>query len=285
MDYDVLFMDPSRGDLKSLPTPNDITGSEEVLTDAYGRRLVRVWEHFVVKFGTGVVPIEAENMLFVKKSTTIPIPKVFAIYQSQGDEKRRTPYIVMEYVLGTSLLALWSGLSTDEKAAIATQLRTYFDQLRQLQHPGYFGNIAGGPPLDDVFNAPLGSKEVNGPFATEDELLDCVFRVYLAEAGERMAPKVEYYRRVLPSILRGSGAPVFTHDDFQRKNIIVRPDGKAVMVDWEFAGWYPSYWEYCTALVAFGNWIDDWHKYIAMALDEYPTHGAWMSMMRTEMWC
>lgn len=39
-------------------------------------------------------------------------------------------------------------------------------------------------------------------------------------------------------------APVFTHGDLNPFNVFVR-DGLVVgILDWEFAGWYPAYWEY-----------------------------------------
>ncbi|KAI6783581.1 uncharacterized protein J7T54_005610 [Emericellopsis cladophorae] len=100
-------------------------------------------------------------------------------------------------------------------------LRTYFHQLRQLQHPGYFGSIAGGPPLDDMFSVTQGAHEVKISFATEDELTECIIRIRVTETGERMAHKTRYQQHILPTVLRGDSSPVFTHNDFQRKNVMV----------------------------------------------------------------
>ncbi|KAK4168193.1 phosphotransferase enzyme family [Cladorrhinum sp. PSN259] len=282
--YNILFKDTSYGNL--IPTPHDMHSSGETIKDTPSRSLVRIWKNFIVKFGPDVRPIEGENILYVQKHAGVPVPKVYAIYQ-QRREQHRYPitYIVMEYIEGDSLLSLWPGLDDIEKTRIATQLRSHFDQLRQLQHPGYFGNINGGPPLDDMFDAPQSRQEVTGSFLTEDELIDCFVRIYLAECGERVTNKAEYLRRVLPSILRGSGAPVFTHAEFQRKNIMVRLDGSVVLVDWEFGGWYPSYWEYSMAFWGLGHWSDDWHKYLSIALKEYPNQAAWFRMLMIEMWC
>lgn len=41
--------------------------------------------------------------------------------------------------------------------------------------------------------------------------------------------------------------PVFTHGDLSSLNILVRSDEVVGIIDWETAGWYPSYWEYTTA--------------------------------------
>ncbi|WPG99016.1 Hypothetical protein R9X50_00181800 [Acrodontium crateriforme] len=42
-------------------------------------------------------------------------------------------------------------------------------------------------------------------------------------------------------------SPVFTHGDLSSLNILARGDDIVGIIDWETAGWYPSYWEYTTA--------------------------------------
>ncbi|KAK7413102.1 hypothetical protein QQX98_008050 [Neonectria punicea] len=281
--YDVLFIDRSQNYPIPLPTPNDIDGSEILPSKPGGARLVRIQQRFVMKFGVDVQPVEAYNMLYVAKSTTVPVPKVYAIYQRQEKQSIIT-YIAMQYVQGTTLSNLWGSLDQARKTSIAKTLRAYFDQLRQLKHPGFFGNINGGPPLDDIFSATRGTNEIKTSFATEDELIDWIIRIYSLETGERMAHKARYYQYVLPTVLRGDGTPIFTHNDLQRKNIIIQDNGVLVIIDWEFASWYPTYWEYSTATFANGCWNDDWHDYLRIVLDEYPNQSLWLSSMKLEMW-
>lgn len=283
MPYDVLFEDRSHNYPNPLPTPNDLDGSEVLLNQSTGSRIVRIQQRFVIKFGINIHPIEAHNMIYVAKFTTVPVPKVYAIYQRR-EEQSVVTYIVMQYVAGVTLMNLWGSLDQTRKTAMARTLRTYFDQLRQLNHPGYFGNITGGPPLDDLFLATEGAVEVKSSFTTEDELIDCIVRIYSLETGERMTHKTRYYQHVLQTVLRGDGSPLFTHNDFQRKNVMVQPDGTLVVIDWEFASWYPTYWEYSTATYANGGWNDDWHEYVRMILDEYPNQSLWLSIMKLEMW-
>ena len=45
--------------------------------------------------------------------------------------------------------------------------------------------------------------------------------------------------------------PVFTHGDLNPFNILVREGNVVGIIDWEFSGWYPHYWEYTSAW--FGN--------------------------------
>ncbi|KAK6079541.1 phosphotransferase enzyme family protein [Seiridium cupressi] len=265
--FNVLSVDQSQNYANPpLPTPNDIDGSKVLLHESMGSRIVRIHERFVIKFGIEVSPIEAHNMLYEQNVVT---------------------YIVMQYVPGTTLLDLWGTLDQARKTAIAKTLRTYFDQLRQLrqlQHPGYFGDITGGPPLDDIFSVAQGVHEVKKSVETEEELINHIIRIYSLETGERTAHKTRYYQHVLPNVLRSNGSPTFTHNDFQRKNVMVQPDGTLVIIDWEFSSWYPAYWEYSSATFANGGWYDDWHDYVRIALDEYPNHALWLSNMKIEMW-
>lgn len=42
-------------------------------------------------------------------------------------------------------------------------------------------------------------------------------------------------------------APVLTHGDLSSLNILASGNKVVGIIDWETAGWYPSYWEYTTA--------------------------------------
>ena len=41
---------------------------------------------------------------------------------------------------------------------------------------------------------------------------------------------------------------VFTHADLHFSNIMVSDGHISGIIDWETAGWYPDYWEYCRAM-------------------------------------
>ena len=219
-------------------------------------------------------------MLFMGEFPSIPVPKVYAIY---SDNSTRVNYIVMENVKGQSLMSCWSILTTLEKTAIADRLRDVFKHLRDIPSPGYFGSLENRALQDSIFWTAddATSTVINGPFETEAQLNEAMVHKYLYN---NMSPqKAEFYRRVLPQVLRNHN-PIFTHADFQRKNVMIRTDGTLVIIDWETAGWYPGYWEYTLAMFTCGRWDDDWHIWVAKILDEYPNEYAWMDMLRRELW-
>ncbi|KAK3936406.1 phosphotransferase enzyme family protein [Diplogelasinospora grovesii] len=194
----------------------------------------------------------AKTMLFVKECANIPVPTVYCLFSKKEEHDHQVNYIIMETVQGQTLLSLWSTLTTGHKTAISRQLRGSFDELRKIPSPGCYGSLA---------------------FALK----------YQYNCAPEIHQKAEYYRRVLPVVLRGDPTS-FSHADFQRKNLILRPDGTVVMVDWEAAGWYPPYWESAMAMFACGRWEDDWHAWVAQILDEHPNECAWMVMIRNELW-
>ncbi|CAG9947158.1 unnamed protein product [Clonostachys rosea f. rosea IK726] len=268
-----------------LPTTEAIASSEDVLKEYPGRRIVRIGE-FVIKYGTYVSLNEGHTMRFIKEHSTIPVPEVYAIYSNPKENSHRpTNYIIMEHMPGESLQSCWSTLDDEAKNKIADQLRTYFVQLRNIPHQGYFG-VVGNRPFEDGMFRPFDVTEINdtgsndtgsndtdqkpssGPFDSEKEMIEAILsRYHLAYPKFK---KCGFYTRHLPEIV-GDGPPIFSHADFQRKNVIIRKDGAAVLIDWEAAGWYPAFWEYAVAHFAC-DWRDNWYIWISRVLDEFPNH-------------
>lgn len=88
-----------------------------------------------------------------------------------------------------------------------------------------------------------------------------------------------YITRMFHGAFTGYGPSVFTHGDLDWGNIQVRPDGTIAILDWEYAGWYPRYWEASiNALVisiALGR-----SRWIPYYLDEYPAVVGWLTLYR-----
>ncbi|KAL4736832.1 kinase-like domain-containing protein [Aspergillus similis] len=238
-----------------------------------GRRIVRFGHYFVAKFGNGVNLLEGESLLFIQENTNIPVLQVYALYTT---ETRRN-YIVMEQVHGETLQSLWPRLTSPEKDFIMTTMRAYFDKLRSLSPPEYYGSLV--------------NPAINGLFTSEDALNKAFTLKYVYNNWPCF--RAEFYRQCLPRIFHGH-QPTFTHGDFQRKNIIVqRADNEAgveapkgiriVLLDWEKSGWYPSYWEYCLAVCAL-RLDDDWCLWVEKALDPFVSEAAWLQTLCLELW-
>jgi thiamine kinase-like enzyme len=104
--------------------------------------------------------------------------------------------------------------------------------------------------------------------------------------------KADYYSRTFKDVFQ-SHVPVFSHADFQRKNVLLRDsstttktgsvadvtDRQIVIIDWEFAGWYPRYWEYARAMFACGRWDDDWNYWVDRTLEPFRNEYAWVEML------
>ena len=98
-----------------LPTDSEIENAPDISLEYGGRRVVGIGHHFVVKFGQGVDLAEGENMLFVRENTNICVPRVYALY---SDTKTGKSFIVMERIIGETLLAAWPHLTPIDKTHI-----------------------------------------------------------------------------------------------------------------------------------------------------------------------
>ncbi|KAK4243140.1 kinase-like domain-containing protein [Corynascus novoguineensis] len=269
-----------------LPSTEEIEAQDDISPKYHpGQHVARVGKHFVVKHGWLVHPSEGQNMLYVREKTCVPVPRVYAIYQQEDANGRNCTYIVMEYVGGRALKECWGALGVEDKEAIAFQLRGYFDQLRGLPSPDdRFGSLENGPLRDGLFMTDEEQPAINGPFDSETEIAEALV-LKLEQDGDDFKPeKAAFFRHVLPRVLQGDGKPTFTHGDLNTTNLMLRPDGTVVVLDWQTAGWYPRYWEYAIATFGCGWWVDDFHAWIPKFLDEYPNEYLWLATIRTFLW-
>ncbi|KAG6221212.1 hypothetical protein E4U34_002346 [Claviceps purpurea] len=268
-----------------IPAVQDIERDAVVLHERDGRRVVRFGNDFVIKYGLDVSLTEGENMLFVRQTQPLLAPEVFALFSVENAEGGQVNYIIMENVVGDRLDQVWDRLGTPEKCRIAGALRLQTEILRKIPAPGYFGCL-GRRPFEQYMlwtATEDGSDDgiFNGPFDTESKLTDALLQTYRVCSG--LDQRVGFYRLWLPLVLRENSI-AFTHGDLQRKNVILKPDGQPVLIDWEAAGWYPAYWEYVMSMFSWVEGKDDWHEYLARIMDEYPNEYVWFDMIRHELW-
>jgi hypothetical protein len=291
-----------------LPTQELIESPDEVFKSMAERHIVRVGEHYVAKYGPRTSELEAEaaNMLWLRRTRTVNVPTVYAVYQTPSKFDPTVPVlvIVMEFIAGDTLLKLWPSFTQSRKEQICQELRRQMDALRSLPPPGYFGGLGKVAMTSDIFWTAEKGPIMNGPFDTEDQLNNALIEKTLlvdTTMQNRGPQQAQFYRQMLPSVLRNHN-PVFTHADFQRKNIIIRSAAndvsdrsdshgnqddsvadRVVIIDWEKSGWYPDYWEYCAVSWAF-LFRDDWTDYFGSIITPWPVEHAWLYILQGELW-
>ncbi|KAA1468676.1 kinase-like protein [Dentipellis sp. KUC8613] len=209
--------------------------------------VVRILDNVIYKPGdAATLRSEAEAMRYISKHTSVPVPRVIAVWADNESEGG----LLMSRCPGEELRVVWRRLTEEQKHRIRTQLRGYLTQLRSLPQPhaGWIGSVSGGPCHDERL-----SYDPFGPFMDESDFHD--WRVSLldrmVEASDKIASRVGDLR----GSLRDDHAIVFTHGDLASNNIIVEVNGSRVedarvsgLIDWGQSGWRPEYWEYVKSL-------------------------------------
>lgn len=277
---------------EKLPTMEKIESAIEILSNTTGRTVVGIGVHFVVKYGVQVNLLEGETILFLEQTTTIPLPRIYALFQSPD---KSITYIIMERIRGPSLGSEWPKMDEKSKETVSSKLQMILEEMRQLESLGGFCSVNHQGLPDGLFWTDDPTNPFAGPFNTEPEFNKAVITKYVESGLSRY--KANYYSRTFKDILQNH-PPVFTHGDFQRKNILIRnsrlpgeeevplndTDIELVIIDWEFAGWYPSYWEYAKAIFACGRWDDDWNDWVDQILEPFRNENAWMGILLRELW-
>lgn len=117
-----------------------------------------------------------------------------------------------------------------------------------------------------------------GPFDSEKAFNNAIVDAYQAKAPKR------HIRNFLSGMLsQNNHQIVFTHGDLRVANIMVNNGSVRGIVDWEFSGWYPAYWEFSKALHVWG-WQHDWIDYLMMILEPYYAEYAVHSFLTETLW-
>ncbi|EEP82878.1 conserved hypothetical protein [Uncinocarpus reesii 1704] len=240
---------------------------------------IPISRHKIVKTGPFVHLTEAATMKFVSENTSIPVPKVYCSFV-----RKNRAYIVMERIRGDEIPRAWKKLSEESRQKMFDQLKTMVQELRALIPPPGTGvqSCVGGSLCDARIPRP---KARFGPFKTIQE-----FHVWLREdfqpsKKDKGTSSDQDWEDIEKMVAQQDGPwppPVFTHCDLNPFNILVR-EGKVVgIIDWEFAGWYPHYWEYTSAW--FGNITKaGWQRELDKFIDPTPNEFK-MEVTRHKYW-
>lgn len=198
------------------------------------RKIIRIAKDRLLKYGPqGNIKLEAENMRYVAESTTIPLPRVHEIQTHDSGVMS----ILMDYIEGQTLQDAWSGMTSSQKISVAQELHEYILQLRALK------------------------PEQDGQLTSEDICVQhsARFDEYLFS---RTAISTSGFGWDFVSSKWSEGV-VFAHGDLAPRNILVDDLGHVTAIlDWEFAGWHPEWWDTVRAYT-FCDDVPGWTAYLS----------------------
>lgn len=171
----------------------------------------------------------------------------------------------MEHIDGEMIGKGWYFRTEESKTKILEQLRDYIHEMRRIPSPGGVSNVDGGSLFDPRLSVPTWRF---GPFASVH-----LFHEFLHH-GLKPDPKLP--QEVNHLITHHTGqwpSPTFTHGDLSSLNILAKGDKVVGIIDWETAGWFPSYWEYTTACQVNPQNLF-WREEIEKFLDPFPSEQA-----------
>jgi aminoglycoside phosphotransferase len=234
----------SLGMLPYMPDPADLAFS----TKDFGRKIRRLDDHTVVKYGPDIKLREAEAMIYVSKKTTVQCPKVIGAYILDG-----WGYIIMTYERGALLSNFWPQASEADRKKVIDQLHRYLNDMRSIEQD-YIGGFGRTHCSAGEFMWDFDPNHKYGPYKDEDEFNAGIIRALYRKSASsaRVEAESEVYQKTyqkekqLVNSHRGHKI-VFTHGDLCAVNILIKPDNTVVILDWESAGFYPEYWEWYKA--------------------------------------
>lgn len=151
-------------------------------------------------------------------------------------------FIIMDRVEGYTLEDAWPRLSWYSSIRLAWQLRRVIWRMRSVQST-IAGSLASGRCrsfwLDDRFGLPVSAcaKDIYDFLAFWLNFLSIRHEM---RKGSHHTSSIEK----LPSTQTGS--LVFTHHDLAPRNLMIDPRSELWLLDWDFAGFYPEYFEYAS---------------------------------------
>ncbi|CAG7935128.1 unnamed protein product [Penicillium nalgiovense] len=186
----------------------------------YGKRVIKISDHQVVKRGIGVTKEEFANQRIAYElvdSHIARIPRVYDFFTEEG-----WGYIVMEFIEGKIIDPL------DDISAIQRIARV-LDHFATLRH-NVPGSLYEGPCRGILFPD------------TEDWAFDSL------DAMEKRFNSRLFVHN--PTLTLQDCELVFCLLDIAPRNILWQEDGTLCLVDWASAGFYPRLFEFCVQWIS-----------------------------------
>ncbi|KAI0532520.1 kinase-like domain-containing protein [Xylaria digitata] len=240
---------------------------------------IPISKHKIVKTGRRIHLTEGATMRYLAENTTIPVPKVYCSFLHKNGA-----YVVMERIQGEELPRAWKSMSVESREDVLAQLRVIFQELHSLSPPS--GTGVESCVEGSLFDSRISRRNPRfSPFKTIQEFHFWLRRDLKPEDLKDREKDQDWYD--LMDMMRQQDGhwppPTFAHGDLNPFNVLLR-DGKVVgLIDWEFSGWYPHYWEYTSAW--FGNLTrTEWQGMLDKILDRPSPEVFKMEEVRNKWW-
>lgn len=171
---------------------------------------------------------EAAALQLVEDHTNVPAPRLIDYVKTNN-----ATYLVMTKIPGQQAYSALASMNENQRKSLSVELQSAVSQLRRIPNPFKHAicNAVGGQVKDARI-----WKDYAGPFFDEAE-----FNAYNCQ-------RAAYMKTELTHVLSRQHRLFFSHADLSTTNVMVK-DGKfSGIIDFEFAGWWPEYWEYTKAL-------------------------------------
>jgi aminoglycoside phosphotransferase (APT) family kinase protein len=200
-------------------------------------------------------------MLFLQANSQVRTPTVYAAYTWVGGEFP-THFLIMEFLEGGDLDGgRWESLSDNARSIVTSRLCEQFRLLRSIPSEGYYGRVhRQGWKRIASFIRSL-EPGMAGPYDTYEDFVAALSNsLHLVRALcsylEEFHPLESLALSQFESTLLTFNAcqPTFTHVDPALHNIIARQftnsrgeeDWEVTLIDWEYSGWFPAYFQAVT---------------------------------------
>ena len=224
--------------IPSSPSIKEILGLKR-LDPGADKRIAIFAPGILVKFGSDH-DAEVRALQFIHGRLSVPTPRVLHhapftnVVTDPCHWREGVWYFFMEECPGVPLVKVIGSMSSTELNHIADQLLIILDEMRSYTSMT-LGAVTGGPYNNWNMPCPWNPPHA---FSSITEYLNHYRDMFLEFCGPD-------YVNELFSCFPTEGQFYLTHGDLLPHNILVDGSKITAIIDWETAGYYPEFWEYC----------------------------------------
>ncbi|OJD13728.1 hypothetical protein AJ78_05840 [Emergomyces pasteurianus Ep9510] len=201
---------------------------------------------------------EARALDLVAKYTTVNAPRVLDFIE--------LPATAECWMLTTRIMGDVAGkclplMNAEQLQQFSIDFRDYVEQIRSIPNP--YPHLICSSLGEECRDCRIDHDDGgNGPYDKIEDLNKHLMSICspIPEAADRA---------LVEKIHSRSYRVFFAHADLKPGNVLVHDGRLSGFVDWEFAGWYPEYWEYSKACYIVYIW-QLWLEVMKNAFPEYP---------------